>query len=230
VEFRRLECSELVQDGFVRFRWRGVDAIGVKDGANRRTDFDCSGRLTAAGFGMRIMKANGVIVPGTDHGSLLVALLDSWDRNNKILVNLLRVLPESGLQARVTEDSPSVTQLFTHMHFVRLVFLSEDAPEFARELPKEEWGDERDRGQIARMLNESAQAVRNAVESKVMAGQEMKLHYDHPILLLQHMVWHEGYHHGQIKLALKLTGHPIPDEEAGPVTWGIWMKKTRVAS
>jgi uncharacterized damage-inducible protein DinB len=42
---------------------------------------------------------------------------------------------------------------------------------------------------------------------------------------LQHMIWHEGYHHGQIKLALKLAGRAIGDEEAGPVTWGVWMRK-----
>jgi uncharacterized damage-inducible protein DinB len=53
----------------------------------------------------------------------------------------------------------------------------------------------------------------------------MNLHYDHPILLLQHMIWHEGYHHGQIKLVLKAAGRPITDEEAGPVTWDIWMRK-----
>jgi uncharacterized damage-inducible protein DinB len=53
----------------------------------------------------------------------------------------------------------------------------------------------------------------------------MNLHYDHPILLLQHMLWHEGYHHDQIKLALKLAGHPLTDKEAGPVTWGVWMRK-----
>jgi hypothetical protein len=40
----------------------------------------------------------------------------------------------------------------------------------------------------------------------------MNLHYDHPILLLQHMLWHEGYHHGQMKLALKLAGRPLTDE------------------
>ncbi len=34
-----------------------------------------------------------------DH-SLLEALLDSWDRNNAILLNLLRALPEGGLEAR----------------------------------------------------------------------------------------------------------------------------------
>ena len=39
------------------------------------------------------------------------------------------------------------------------------------------------------------------------------------------MIWHEGYHHGQIKLALKLAGRPITDEKVGPVTWGVWMRK-----
>jgi hypothetical protein len=39
------------------------------------------------------------------------------------------------------------------------------------------------------------------------------------------MLWHEGYHHGQMKLTLKMAGRPMTDEEAGPVTWGIWMHK-----
>jgi methionine salvage enolase-phosphatase E1 len=68
-------------------------------------------------------------------------------------------------------------------------------------------------------------AVRDAVKSRVEAGQDMNLHYDHPILLLQHMIWHEGYHHGQIKLALKATGRPLTDQEAGRVTWDVWMRK-----
>ena len=157
---------------------------------------------------------------------LLEALLDSWDRNNTILLNLLRALPEGGLEARAMEGSPSIAELFTHIHFVRLVFVLEDAPEFARNLPEEEWLAERDPGRIAQMLNDSAKAVRDAVKSRVEAGRDMDLHYDHPILLLQHMLWHEGYHHGQIKLALKLAGRPMSDKEAGPVTWGVWMRKS----
>jgi uncharacterized damage-inducible protein DinB len=157
--------------------------------------------------------------------TLLQALLDSWDRNNNILVNLLRALPERGLEVRATESGPSVAEMFTHMHYVRLVLISEDAPEFASAMPKEEWAAERDRSRLAQMLNESARSVRDAVESKVNAGNQMDLHYDHPILFLQHMIWHEGYHHGQIKLALKLTGHPLSDEEIGPGTWRVWMLK-----
>jgi uncharacterized damage-inducible protein DinB len=156
---------------------------------------------------------------------LLEALLDSWDRNNTILVNLLRALPEGGLEARAMEGSPSVLELFNHIHYVRLVFVHEDAPEFARDVPKDEYTSEREPDRIAEVLNDSARAVRDAVKGRVEGGRDLDRHYDHPILLLQHMVWHEGYHHGQMKLALKLAGHPITDKEAGSITWGVWMRK-----
>jgi uncharacterized damage-inducible protein DinB len=124
------------------------------------------------------------------------------------------------------EGSPSVAELFMHIHYVRLVFVFEDAPEFARKLPEEEWRAERDPGRIAAMLNDSAEAVLEAVKGRLESGRDMDLLYDHPILLLQHMIWHEGYHHGQIKLALKLAGRPMTDDKAGPVTWSVWMNKT----
>ena len=159
---------------------------------------------------------------------LLEALLDSWDRNNTIMINLLRALPEGGLEARPMDSSPSISELFTHIHYVRLVFVFEDAPEFARELPEKEWLVERDPGRVAEMLNDSAKAVRDAVKGRMEAGRDMDVHYDHPILLLQHMLWHEGYHHGQIKLALKMAGCPLSDDEAGPLTWRVWMNKSRI--
>jgi len=164
-------------------------------------------------------------MPDTTNQRLLEALLDSWDRNNTILVNLLRALPRGGLEARAMEGSPSIAEIFTHIHFVRLVFVLEDAPEFARSLPEEEWAAERDPDRIAQMLNDSAKVVRDAVKNGVETGRDMKLHYDHPLLMLQHMIWHEGYHHGQMKLALKVAGLPITDQEAGPVTWDVWMRK-----
>ena len=160
----------------------------------------------------------------TDPG-LFEALLDSWDRNNSILVNLLRALPQGGLEACAMAGSPSIAEMFTHIHYVRLVFVLEDTPEFAGSLPEEEWAPERDPDRIAQLLNDSARIVRDAVKHAVESGRNMKIHYDHPILFLQHMIWHEGYHHGQIKLALKLAGLPIADQQAGPVTWQVWMRK-----
>jgi len=162
--------------------------------------------------------------------SLLEALLDSWDRNNTILINLLRAIPKAALDVRAMQSSPSVAELFGHIHYVRLVFVSEDAPELTVVVPGQEWAAEADPIHMAQLLNDSARAVRTTVKSRVEAGRDTDLHYDHPILLLQHMIWHEGYHHGQIKLALKLAGHPMTNEEAGPITWRVWMRKTKVSN
>lgn len=157
---------------------------------------------------------------------MLDALLDSWDRNNTITVNLLRAVPADAMDLSPAAGSPSIAQLFTHMHYCRLVFVAEDAPEFARPVPKGEWALERDRDRLAQMLNDSAKAVRDAVEGRLKSGREMDTHYDHPLLMFQHLIWHEGYHHGQIKLALKMAGKPFDDEEIGPATWDVWMEKT----
>src|SRR6266699_2242747 len=119
-------------------------------------------------------------MPNVTDAPLLEALLDSWYRNNTILLNLLRALPHSGLEARALEGSPSVAQMFTHIHYVRLVFVLEDAPEFASKLPDAEWVAERDPNRVAEMLNHSAKIVRDAVKNKVETSAAMNLHYEHP--------------------------------------------------
>jgi len=156
---------------------------------------------------------------------LLEVVLDSWERNNRILVNLLGAIPEGGMEARAMAGSPSVAEMFSHINHVRLAFVAEDVPELGIAVP-DEWVTEVDRVRLANQLNESAKAVREAVKSRIAAGREMELHFDHPILFLQHMIWHEGYHHGQIKVALKAAGHPLSNKEIGPLTWRVWMDKT----
>ena len=157
---------------------------------------------------------------------MLDALLDSWDRNNRITINLLRALPDGVMDLAAATGSPTIAQLFTHMHYVRLVFVAEDAPEFARPLTGQEWAAEHDRERLEGWLHDSARAVRDAVRGRLESGRAMDRHYDHPLLMLQHLIWHEGYHHGQIKLALKIAGRAFDDEAIGDVTWDVWMAKT----
>ena len=158
---------------------------------------------------------------------LVEVLLDSWDRNNTITTNLLRAVPDGAMDVRPAADSPSIAELFSHMHYVRVVFVAEDAPEIKVEVPKGEWTAEHDRDRLAAMLTTSAAAVRDAVRARLNSGRAMYRHYDHPILMLQHLIWHEGYHHGQIKLALKMAGRAFDDEAIGPLTWDVWMDKTK---
>lgn len=164
-----------------------------------------------------------------DGEPLLVLVLDSWDRNNRILVNLLRALPPGGLDARAMPSSPTTAEMFAHMIYVRLIFVSEDAPEFAGPGTPRDWVSETDPERLAAGLESSARAVRDAVENRLRSGKPMQLHYDHPLLFLEHMIWHEGYHHGQIKLALKISGIALANQEIGPLTWRVWMNKTTAA-
>lgn len=157
---------------------------------------------------------------------LLEPILDFWDRNNRILVNLLHALPPGTLQLRAMDSSPSIAEMFTHIHYVRLVFLTEDTPDLALPLPSCEWISETDTDRIAAQLDESATAVRQAVADRIRSGRPMDRNYDHPLLFLQHMIFHEGYHHGQIKLVLKLAGKALNDEIIGPQSWGIFIDKT----
>jgi uncharacterized damage-inducible protein DinB len=159
---------------------------------------------------------------------MLDALLDSWDRNNRITINLLRALPDGVMDLAAAPGGPTIAQLFTHMHYVRLVFVEEDAPEFARPVVGRQWAAERDRARLEAWLHESALAVREAVAGRLESGRAMDRHYDHPLLMFQHLIWHEGYHHGQIKLALKIAGRPLDDDAIGPGTWGVWMRKTQL--
>lgn len=88
--------------------------------------------------------------------NLLDAWLDSWDRNNTITVNLLRAIPKDDLDIRPMASSPSLAQLFTHLHYVRLIFVAENVPELAVEVPKSEWTAERDPARLEHMLTASA--------------------------------------------------------------------------
>ncbi|HEY9227212.1 MAG TPA: hypothetical protein VIP11_11225 [Gemmatimonadaceae bacterium] len=67
-----------------------------------------------------------------------------------------------------------VLRLFKHIHFTRLFFLSEDAPEFSSGAPNDEAKRKHDPRRIAELLNESAKAVRDAVKSRIEAGRAMK--------------------------------------------------------
>ena len=159
--------------------------------------------------------------------SLLNALLDAWDRNNTITINLLRAVADDAMDLKPMDTSPSIAQLFAHMDYCRLIFVVEDTPEFAREMRNNQGKAERDRARLEWMFNDSAAAVRDAVKDRIETGRAMQRHYDHPLLLLQHMIWHEGYHQGQIKLTLKLAGRPLIDDDIGRRTWGAWIDKTR---
>src|SRR6201996_4819005 len=112
-----------------------------------------AGHLSPTGWSAAVMMAGQkeASMPTSQDQKLLEALLDSWDRNNTILVNLLRAVPEGGLDARAVEGSMTVAEMFLHIHGTRQFILSEDAPEFAGDPLEKGWRETRDPDRIAQM-------------------------------------------------------------------------------
>jgi len=54
---------------------------------------------------------------------LLDSLMDSWDRGNTILLNLLRAIPEHALEVSPMKGSRTIARLFTHINYGRRVFV-----------------------------------------------------------------------------------------------------------
>ncbi len=156
---------------------------------------------------------------------VLDAVFDAWDRNNTVLVNLLRAIPAGGLDARATATSPTVAQMFAHVHHERLASVSENAPECAGEVLYDEWAPALDVETMAALLLDSGKRVRQAVEARIHIDRGFDCSYAHPIQLVPFLIFHEAYHHGQIKLALKAAGCPISDDLAGPLTWDVWRAR-----
>lgn len=156
---------------------------------------------------------------------LLDGVLDGWDRSNQALLNLLRLVPADCLDARAQTGSPTIAEMFTHLHHERMVSVLENVPECAGPVPEREWNPEPNPDRIAAMLTESAATVRRAVESRIQADGGLDRDFRHPVQLLQFLIFHEGYHHGQIKLALKAAGRTPADDDVGPLIWDVWRAR-----
>ncbi len=116
----------------------------------------------------------GTNLASTPDPSPLDVVLDSWDRKNAILLNRLRAIPQGELESRAVSGSPCVAEMFTLIAYVRLIFVSDDAPRFAGGVPENDWLFEAEPERIAQVMDESAAAVRDAVQNAVEKGDEMR--------------------------------------------------------
>lgn len=161
---------------------------------------------------------------------LASALLDSWDRQCRIVNAVASKVTESNKHVKPSEDGMSLDGQLAHMHNTRKYFLKDVAPEFAAELGRSYADDQgtpiADVDALKAMVVESGKAVRAAVKSALekgggpMSGPHAT--YENPLLFIQHMVWHEGWHVGLILLALRLAGQEPPEEWEEEKVWGEW--------
>ncbi|RYF13944.1 MAG: DinB family protein [Oxalobacteraceae bacterium] len=153
------------------------------------------------------------------------ALLESWDRQCRIVTAVASRVDETNRDVKPSEDGWPLYHQLAHIHLVRRYWLSQVAPELGSALG-ESYSDGwqtpiTDLDAIKALLEESAKAVREGVRQSLEKGEPVG-GYDHPVLFLQHMIWHEGWHVGLIFLGLRLAGQEPAEEWEEANVWGEW--------
>ena len=161
------------------------------------------------------------------------ALLDSWDRQCRVVDAVASLIDEANRHVKPSEDGWPLDTHLAHMHGVRRYFLSQVAPEHAAGLVSASADKQgtplADLDAIKACLKASGKAVREAVQEGLNRGGPMaggNVVYDNAVLFLQHMVWHDGWHVGLIFLALRLNGQEPPEEWEEPNVWGLWRTES----
>lgn len=143
----------------------------------------------------------------------------AWDRNLEVNRALIHHLTAEMLAAQTPGGGYSVAQHLSHI--VGVVKFWGTLLDPARlsalpDLPSAE-GPETDPTHILEVLEATAEAALAAAEARPQGSDELP-HADADAYLI-HMIAHDAHHRGQVLLALKTSGHPLPDEEG---LWSPW--------
>lgn len=157
------------------------------------------------------------------------ALLESWRRQCKCLNALASIVREDNKQLKPSDDGMPLIEQLSHVAEVRAYWFDqanggpyEGYQPLFEQLSATEWKMSDDLFAIRNQLSLSEEAILRWTELKMKEGAQPTGPYDHPVLFLQHMVWHEGYHAALIMLALRLAGLEPPEEWEEPNIWGNW--------
>lgn len=131
---------------------------------------------------------------------------------------LLGEIAEAHLGDRYAPRTRTVAGQFAHMHNVRLRWLRHAAPAHAGGLEGFSRGAEPTKRELVAALEASAAAIAAFLEECDEAGAVPQWNGP-PSTMLGYLVAHEAHHRALAIIALRLSGHRLPQE----VTYGQWQ-------
>lgn len=155
-------------------------------------------------------------------------LLDAWHRQVTMINKLAGLVTEENRRVKPSDDGMPLEEQLAHIHQVRREWLGATGSSAAEGLGavyrKVEGGYApiEDLNEIKRQVELSGSAVGCGFAEFMVEGAPLIKQYENPVLFLQHMLWHEGYHAALILLALRLIGSAPSDEWEEESLWVPW--------
>jgi uncharacterized damage-inducible protein DinB len=135
---------------------------------------------------------------------------------------MLAAIPGEALGATASPKCRTVSDLFAHIHNVRLLWLKSAAPELLAGMEKLETKTVVDKAKLHSALEDSGRAIEQLLRKATAAGGKVKGFKPHVTAFLGYLISHESHHRGQAGWALKISGHPLDQKTAyGLWEWGV---------
>jgi uncharacterized damage-inducible protein DinB len=153
--------------------------------------------------------------------SISKGVKEAWKVNTKVNKAIVDHLTPEMVHARTPGGGWSVAQhiaeiVGTPKHFgIKFAPQLESLPDLYEENPND-FIAETDLTRIREVAAQTAQAVSQALETATEKGNLPHTSVDMYVI---HMMVHDAHHRGQLLLALKTNGFPLPSENG---MWGPW--------
>jgi uncharacterized damage-inducible protein DinB len=148
-------------------------------------------------------------------------LVETWQIHDRINRYLLAAIPADAL-ALAAPKCRTASDVFAHIHNVRLMWLKAAAPTLLEGLEKLETRTVHPPEVLGASLEASGLAVAALLEQAIAAGGKVKGFKPHVQAFLGYLISHESHHRGQIGWTLKLNGRPLDQKTAfGLWEWGV---------
>lgn len=154
-------------------------------------------------------------------GQIPVALLNSFNTNNRINQYLIDNLPPEAWTAKPADGKGrNIAAIFAHMHNVRVMWLKACK---AEHVPEQLDRDKVTPSQAMRALEESREALSVVMSGALSTDGRIKGFRPDVAGFLGYLIAHDAHHRGQITMLARQLGHSLPKK----AMFGMWEWGTR---
>lgn len=148
-------------------------------------------------------------------------LLETWQINAHVVLYVLDAVDDAVFALPAPAKGRSAPQMFAHIHDVRVLWLESGKalPDGVVKLGKQ---DGYDRATLRAALAASGAGIGAMVAHALETGKRISGFKPHTPAFVGYLISHEGFHQGEIGVALREAGFPLDRKTSfGMWEWGL---------